>query len=199
MPLSVFEQNDVKQHIVAIVNEALQFAFENNGDRLPEHLVPRHPLLADNLACFVSLNSDELLRGCVGTTFASERLDSNIAWYAHEAAFHDPRFDPIDKSEVTKLSTAVSVMTSPLALNVASELDLIDQLIPHKDGLMLQYGQMSAIFLPCQWQVYPEPKAFIAALKQKAGWPGHGWTHAMRAWVFQTYKVEGQLSLFEVD
>ncbi len=195
MPLSVFEQDEVKQHIISIVDQALLYAFKNNGNRLPEHLIPRSPQLAQPLACFVSLSHNELLRGCVGTTIASERLDNNIAWYTHEAAFHDPRFDPIEKNELAGLSAAVSVMTAPLLLNVSSEADLIDQLIPNRDGVMIQYGQLSAIFLPCQWQTYPQPAAFLNALKQKAGWPLHGWTHAMRAWVFQTYKVEGALKL----
>ncbi|MCU4674420.1 AmmeMemoRadiSam system protein A [Catenovulum sp. 2E275] len=195
MPLSVFEQTDVKQHILSVVTDSLAYAFENNGNRLPEHLIPKHPLLAEPLACFVSLSAKSVLRGCVGTTFTTERLDTNIAWYTHEAAFHDPRFDPIDSKELTQLSTAVSVMTKPLPLAVTSENDLLEQLIPFKDGLMIQYGQLSGIFLPCQWQSYPQPDEFLYQLKLKAGWPDHGWTKAMKAWVFQTYKVEGDLNL----
>lgn len=195
LAISIFEQNDVKQQILNIVSNALSYAFTNEGNRLPEHLIARHSSLAEPLACFVSIKAAGLLRGCVGTTFTSDRLDNNIAWYAHEAAFHDPRFDPLSASELNQLTSAVSIMTSPLLLQVTSEQNLLEQLIPHKDGLIIQYGQLSSIFLPCMWQQYTQPEIFLNELKNKAGWPAHGWTEAMKAWVFQTHKIEGRLDL----
>ncbi|MER2493846.1 AmmeMemoRadiSam system protein A [Catenovulum sediminis] len=194
LTVSSIEQPDVTKHVIEIVRNSLSYAFHNQGDRLPEHLIPTHPALADSLACFVSLSDHGGLRGCVGTTVPNGRLDNNISWYAHEAAFHDPRFDPIRSEEFAKLNTTVSVMSKPLQMVANSEAELIEQLIPGRDGLMIQYGQLNGVFLPCMWREFSEPTAFLHALKEKAGWPPHGWTAAMRALVFQTYRIEGALA-----
>ena len=190
---SEFEQPEIAHHIIKLVRDALNYAFEHNQQRLPETLVEPHPILAQPLACFVSLNDHSGLRGCVGTTVASGRLDTNIAWYAHEAAFHDPRFDPIPAKDLADLTCVVSIMSMPLAMQADSEQQLIQQLIPKRDGLIIQYGQASAVFLPCMWAEYQDAVTFLQALKRKAGWPEHGWTHAMKASVFQTYRISGKL------
>ncbi|EWH08707.1 dioxygenase [Catenovulum agarivorans DS-2] len=191
---SEFEQPEIAEHIIQLVKDALEYAYQHNQSRLPERLVSTHPVLAKPLACFVSLNDHSGLRGCVGTTVANGRLDKNIAWYAHEAAFHDPRFDPIPAKDFAELTCVVSIMSMPLALQADDEQQLLQQLIPQRDGLIIQYGQASGVFLPCMWTQYPDAADFLQALKQKAGWPEHGWTHAMKASVFQTYRISGALS-----
>ncbi|WP_440905968.1 AmmeMemoRadiSam system protein A [Catenovulum sp. SX2] len=191
---SEFEQPEIAQHIIQLVRDALDYAYQHNHQRLPEHLINPHPVLANSLACFVSLNDHSGLRGCVGTTVANGRLDNNIVWYAHEAAFHDPRFDPIPAKDFADLTCVVSIMSMPLPLQVDSEDQLLQQLIPQRDGLIIQYGQATAVFLPCMWAQYPKAEDFLQALKYKAGWPEHGWTHAMKASVFQTYRISGALS-----
>ena len=194
---SEFEQPEIAHHIIQIVRDALGYAYQHKQhkhNRLPDHLVKTHPALAQSLACFVSLNDSSGLRGCVGTTVANGRLDNNIAWYAHEAAFHDPRFDPIPAKDLANLTSVVSILSMPLALQVNSEAELVQQLIPNRDGLIVQYGQASGVFLPCMWAQYPDANDFLQALKNKAGWPDHGWTNAMKVSVFQTYRISGQLN-----
>ncbi|KMT64402.1 AmmeMemoRadiSam system protein A [Catenovulum maritimum] len=184
---------ELKNSIISLANQAISYAFLHNGDRLPDHLIVKNPELCESMACFVSLSEGEMLRGCVGTTVANDRLDTNIAWYAHEAAFHDPRFDPIQREDLTKLTVKVSLLSKPLPLVVENEAHLLEQLVPNKDGLIIQYGQLTGVFLPCMWQKFNSPEAFLVALKEKAGWPQHSWTQAMKASVFQTYYFEGPL------
>lgn len=191
---SEFEQPEIAHHIIQLVRDALSYAYSHNQKRLPEHLINAHPILSTSLACFVSLNDHSGLRGCVGTTVAHGRLDNNIVWYAHEAAFHDPRFDPIPQKDLPDLSCVVSIMSMPLPVQAESEQHLLEQLIPKQDGLIIQYGQATAVFLPCMWTQYPNAEDFLQALKRKAGWPEHGWTHAMKASVFQTYRISGALN-----
>ena len=55
------------------------------------------------------------------------------------------------------------------------------QLRPGVDGVVLQYGQQRATFLPQVWESLPEPRAFVAALKHKAGLAGGRGFHAVPA------------------
>ena len=43
--------------------------------------------------------------------------------------------------------------------------------MPHRDGLILSSGGRRGTFLPSVWQQIPDPRAFLRALKAKAGLP----------------------------
>ena len=54
--------------------------------------------------------------------------------------------------------------------------DLLRQLRPGIDGLVLESGRCRGTFLPAVWQTLPEPSQFLNQLKVKAGlhpdtWP----------------------------
>mgnify|MGYP002150546703 CR=1 FL=1 len=50
-----------------------------------------------------------------------------------------------------------------------------DQLVPGRDGVIFFNGCQKATFLPQVWAQLPEPRAFLAALKQKARLPVDFW------------------------
>jgi AMMECR1 domain-containing protein len=50
-----------------------------------------------------------------------------------------------------------------------SEAELLDQLRPGKDGLVIVAYGRRATFLPSVWGQLPEPQQFVAALKAKCG------------------------------
>ncbi len=50
------------------------------------------------------------LRGCIGSLSPLD-LSTAVSRYAKEAAFRDPRFPPIKKSELKKLKCDVSILT----------------------------------------------------------------------------------------
>lgn len=50
------------------------------------------------------------LRGCIGT-FEPNLISLQLQKYAIAAAFHDTRFDPIEREELPHLSCTVSVLT----------------------------------------------------------------------------------------
>lgn len=183
----------VKLTIAQIVHDSLDYAFKHAGMRLPEHRIITLPNLQQNLGCFVSLSLGSDLRGCVGSTQGTRRLDHSIAWYAHDAAFNDPRFDQVEKSEWQKLTYKVSIVSTANLLAVSDETELLARLKQEQGGLAISYGQFNATFLPCQWQNYPSAEEFLAALKEKAGWPVHGWTAAMKAYSFKTMQFTGAL------
>ena len=78
-------------------------------------------------------------------------------------------------------------MLSPLEPVVATdEADLVDQLRPGIDGLVILAGGRRATFLPKVWDSLPEPRKFLAALKLKCGLQDDHWSEHLE---FQRYRT----------
>jgi len=129
------------------------------------------PWLRDLGATFVTLTQDEELRGCVGTLDAHRTLAEDVAANALAAAFQDTRFAPLTRAEFARTDIEVSLLSVPEAIEFGSHEDLVAQLRPGKDGIILEYGERRATFLPQVWEGLPDPEQFVAHLKQKAGIP----------------------------
>ena len=72
-------------------------------------------------------------------------------------------------------------------MTFSSEEDLIGQLRPNVDGLVLEEGYRRGTFLPSVWQEVPEPREFLRHLKQKAGLRAGHWSSTL---VIKRYVVE---------
>jgi len=138
------------------------------------------PELREAAASFVTLRKRGELRGCTGTLEATQPLVCDVAHNAWRSAFADPRFPPVADDELAELEVSVSVLTAPEPLPAGSEEELLAKLRPGVDGLVLRDGPRRATFLPAVWATLPEPRAFLDALRQKAGLsPGH-WARSLR-------------------
>ncbi|NQZ57660.1 MAG: AmmeMemoRadiSam system protein B [Lentisphaeraceae bacterium] len=120
-------------------------------------------------ATFVTLKYEGKLRGCIGTLQAHRTLRNDLFYNAKAAAFEDPRFDPLTVEELGKLTIHISVLSEPRHMKFRSEEDLLRQLQPGKDGLILCDGMQCGTFLPSVWDELPEPHMFLRHLKLKAG------------------------------
>lgn len=130
------------------------------------------PELREPRASFVTLRIGGALRGCVGALEAIRPLVADVAHSAFSAAFRDSRFPPVSAAEVAQLDIHVSVL-SPLERVAANdEAELLAQVRPGIDGLLLRSGSRQGTFLPDVWKTLPEPRDFVAELKQKAGLAG---------------------------
>jgi len=138
-------------------------------------------------ATFVTLTLDGELRGCVGSPLPRASVAQGVMDHARAAAFQDSRFAPLQRGELPRLAVEVSLLSPLRPLACAGEADLVRQLHPGVDGLALEYDGRMATFLPQVWSDLPDPRAFVAALKRKAGWPAAFWSPQIRAW---TYTVE---------
>ncbi len=121
------------------------------------------------LSSFVTLRKNTALRGCIGSLEASLPLVQDVARNAWRAAYRDPRFAPVDAAERDDLTLHVSVLSPAASMSFESEADLLRQLRPGVDGLIVREGAAYATFLPDVWESLPEPREFLAHLKQKAG------------------------------
>ncbi len=131
-------------------------------------------------ACFVTLHKQGALRGCIGSLNAHRALVTDIAENAYAAAFRDPRFAPVTRDELAELDISVSILTPAQPMQFKDEQDLIEQLRPGEDGLILEDDTHRGTFLPAVWQQLPQAADFLRHLKIKAGLPPDYWSQAIR-------------------
>lgn len=131
-------------------------------------------------ATFVTLERQGQLRGCVGALEARSPLVADVAEHAFSAAFQDPRFGRLAAAELAGLALHISVLSPRQPMAFQSEEDLLAQLRPGIDGLVLEYGQRRATFLPAVWETLPDPYLFLVQLKYKAGLPLDFWSAELR-------------------
>ncbi|HLP30428.1 MAG TPA: AmmeMemoRadiSam system radical SAM enzyme [Geothrix sp.] len=135
-------------------------------------------------ASFVTLTVDGELRGCVGGLSPHPSLAEGVRRHALAAAFDDPRFDALGPERLPRLTVEVSLLSPLCPVACASEADLLRELRPGVDGLVLEAQGRTATFLPQVWESLPAPADFVAALKRKAGWGSRDWPAGMRAWTY---------------
>lgn len=142
--------------------------------------------LTENRASFVTLERQGQLRGCIGMLEAARPLVQDIAENAFAAAFHDPRFPPLNDAEFADLDVHISILSPAEPLHFSSEQELIAQLQPGLDGLILAEGHRRGTFLPSVWEQLPNPQQFLQHLKQKAGLPGDYWSDTLKVSRYRT-------------
>ena len=129
------------------------------------------PALQQERAVFITLKINSQLRGCIGTTETSSSIVQNVADYAFRAAFHDPRFSPLDKDEFDQITLSISILSANEPVEFTSETDLLNQIRPGIDGLIIEKGNCRATFLPSVWETLPDTHEFLRQLKLKANIP----------------------------
>lgn len=152
--------------------------------------VPDSSPLAARRASFVTLRRAGELRGCIGSLEADARLIENVWRNAQRAAFEDRRFSPLGDDEITHLEIHISVLSSLEPMTIASQADLIAQLRPGVDGLLIEERHHRATFLPDVWASLPDARSFLEQLKQKAGLAREYWSADLRAWRYRTHSYE---------
>jgi hypothetical protein len=141
-------------------------------------------------ATFITLKRGGHLRGCIGTATAHRPLVTDTAENAYAAAFKDPRFEPLHARELDGLALSISVLSPSAPMAFESEADLLRQVRPGRDGLIIADGDKRALFLPVVWETLAEPADFLGHLKTKAGLAQNHWSDSLTARRF----VTGQLS-----
>lgn len=159
-------------------------------------LVHREPLpiqcddlpraLTEPRATFTTLRLKGQLRGCCGTLEAVRPLAKDVTRSAFQAAFRDPRFDPVCDDEFRSISLEVSVLSPLESMPVNDEADLLNRLTPGTDGLVILADGRRATMLPQVWKMLPDPQQFLAALKAKCGLEADYWSERLE---FQRYRT----------
>lgn len=146
-------------------------------------------------ACFVTLEkNNELgikdLRGCIGSIIAHRSLIDDLVKNAQNSAFSDQRFQPLKKEEFDELSINVSLLSAPEKMHFKDEADLLNQIRPFVDGIIIKDGGYQSVYLPSVWEQLPEKEVFLASLKIKAGMSPKHFSPTFEAYRYTTEYIQ---------
>lgn len=127
------------------------------------------PWLRQAGATFVTLKLEGRLRGCVGSLVAERMLGEDVAAYALGAAFRDHRFPKLSREEWPRCEVEVSLLSAPKPIRFADEAELLAQIRPGEDGIILEHEGRRATFLPEVWEDLREVRPFLGEVIKKAG------------------------------
>jgi AmmeMemoRadiSam system protein A len=182
---SVFTESE-REQLLNVAAASIRHGLKSGQPLLP--VLNRYPAsLQAQRASFVTLRIDADLRGCIGSLEAYQPLVMDVAHNAFAAAFRDPRFAPLAEHEFHTLQIQISVLSPPTPLHFSDETDLLRQLRPGMDGLILIAHGHRGTFLPSVWESLPHREDFLNQLKRKAGLAENFWSQDIEV---QRYTTE---------
>ena len=126
--------------------------------------------LLEKRGVFVTLKKQGDLRGCIGYLTGLKPLVQAVLDNSYNAAFKDPRFNPITADELAKITIEISVLTEPVPVKS------VDEIKTGRDGLIVERGTYRGLLLP---QVAAEQgwdrETFLDHTCIKAGLPAGSW------------------------
>jgi AmmeMemoRadiSam system protein A len=160
--LSEKEKGQLKQ-IARDTIESVLFGTDKKPSELSE-------TLNEKRGAFVTVKRKGELRGCIGYIKGFLPLHETIREMAIQAAFHDPRFNPINKNEWKDIDVEISVLTPMKKIDDVNEIEV------GVHGLYIEKGSYSGLLLP---QVATEHDldrtSFLEHTCYKAGLPKDAW------------------------
>lgn len=183
--------NEHGKLLLDLAIDSIEFGI-HHGQPIDVEISDYPEALAEPRAAFVTLTIRNDLRGCIGSIEACRPLVRDIAHNAYAAAFSDPRFPPLEENEFEQLIIHLSILSEPEPIACASEKELLVNLRPYVDGLILEEGGRRGTFLPAVWESLPDPKLFLAHLKEKTGLSADYWPENIRAYRYQAHTVQKQ-------
>jgi uncharacterized protein len=179
-----------KQFILDLAHKSIeQYFYTGELLKIPEAEIPEK--FQTEQSCFVTLELNKELRGCIGHIKPVQPLYLDIIENAVDAAFDDPRFLPLTEEEFTETKIEVSVLTVPVELSFSSPEDLLNKLRPNIDGVIIRRADRGATYLPQVWEEIPDKEKFLSELCLKAELLTDDWhKHDLRVWVYQVEVIK---------
>lgn len=139
------------------------------GKPVPEFTVDS-PVLQEKRGAFVTVTKAGQLRGCIGYVQPYKPLYQTVEEMAAQAAFNDPRFNPVSAQELPDLEIEISVLT-PLR-----RIRDVQEIVVGKHGILIEKGFYSGLLLPQVATEYGwDRKTFLEHTCLKAGLPTGAW------------------------
>lgn len=180
MPLSALTRAtllDAARHSIQQTLDDKQPAFNHRNT---------DPVLHAARASFVTLKRHGMLRGCIGNLDANQPLLQDVMHNARLAAFHDPRFPPLVSAELQDLHIEISVLSGRQPITARNRNELLHELRPGEDGVIVEEGTRRATFLPAVWTSLPDTGQFYDELMHKAGLNPAHWSATLRFFRYHT-------------
>jgi len=163
------------QYLVSLARQSIEGYLTNGKKTMPRNA---DGALSEKRGVFVTLEThpSHELRGCIGYPMPIKELALATVDCALSAAFEDPRFPPVEKSELSRLVMEVSVLSVPEELRVKKPEEYLKRIKVGRDGLIISYGYSSGLLLPqvpVEWNWNEEE--FLCQVCEKAGLPRNMW------------------------
>ncbi len=135
---------------------------------------------------FVTVRRDGALRGCVGFVGTRMTLAESVRRATIAAVSEDPRFAPVDPTEIDRLTLTVSVLSPPTRVSDLEDISI------GRDGLIVEAEQRRGLLLPAVAVERGWDRAtFLAETCRKAGLPTDCWAASTTSiWRFQAESFE---------
>ncbi|MEI7578481.1 MAG: AmmeMemoRadiSam system protein A [bacterium] len=176
-----------QEFLLKLTRESLEYYFQQHDFMIiQKEMIPES--LHENRASFVSLLEHEMLRGSTGRLVPVYPLYQDVLHNAFEAAFHDYRFERLNREELDGVQIEISILSAMQPLQIANPAELVNFLQLNKPGLFIKAGFNSANFLPQIWEQISDPEEFLTELCIQAGLAGYHWKN--KKLEIDTYTVE---------
>jgi AmmeMemoRadiSam system protein A len=126
--------------VVELAKESVETYVRESKTPKPRELTPE---MKERAGVFVSLHKHGQLRGCIGTFEpVKKNVAEEIIANAISASTGDPRFPPVNASELDDLEYSVDILTKPEPVTDINQLD------PKACGVIVECGWKRGLLLP---------------------------------------------------
>lgn len=143
------------KYLLSFPRKLIEYIFENNAVNVDkaaliakfqrEHTPPKVYLRQIN-GIFITIEKDNRLNGCIGTFELLGDVLNTILDRTFETAFSDRRFDPVDRSEIGRLTYKINYLEEPFEIKPTLD-SVVDNLIVGKHGITVKFTNSSATYL----------------------------------------------------
>ncbi|MBI4983135.1 AmmeMemoRadiSam system protein A [Candidatus Woesearchaeota archaeon] len=124
------------QSLLKLARETIKAKFFDRKYEL--EFIPRE--FREKRGTFVTLHKQGELRGCIGYIYPIKSVYEGVKENALNAAFHDPRFKPLQKEELREIE--ISILSQPIKVDFKEPMELIRKLKPGHRGVILEKKYM---------------------------------------------------------
>jgi len=165
-----------QQQLLALARETI-VEYVKNGHA--EEIPPKDGGLDSKSGCFVTIKSQDNLRGCIGCFSSEKPLWQTVQEFAIAAASRDPRFYPLHPEELDDITIEISVLSN------LTKIESIDEIVVGTHGLYIEKNMYRGVLLPQVATEYGWDKTtFLKHTCQKAGLEPDAWQSGADIYIF---------------
>jgi len=146
--------------------------------------------LNEKRGVFVTLEKNGSLRGCIGIPYPTYKAIESLR-SAAVSVTQDPRFSPLEESELKDVKIEVSILTEPKLVRVENPSEYLTKIRKGFNGVIIKRGFKEALYLPQVWEEIPDKLVFFQTLCRKAGLNPDDWkSKDTKVYKFQVERVK---------
>lgn len=181
---------EINNILLEIAHDSIKSRFDDQIKIDKEKLLKKYPFLEEPGACFVTLNLNNELRGCIGSLEVYGMLIDDIIENAYNAAFLDPRFLELTQEEYNKIDLEISVLTPALKLEYTNLEDLKSKIKTGVHGVVLEDEDSRSTFLPQVWEQYSNFEEFFEKLLHKGSFDNDALEKGIGVSIYEVIEVK---------